>query len=54
VLHLLHGSCDPYGGWTAVADLVGLTARSDYLVLLPEGGRIGFNPRGRPERAASC
>jgi diacylglycerol O-acyltransferase/trehalose O-mycolyltransferase len=42
VLYLLHGCCDPYGGWTAATDVVALSARSDLLVVLPEGGRIGF------------
>jgi S-formylglutathione hydrolase FrmB len=42
VLFLLHGCCDPYGGWTSATDVVQLTARSDLLVVLPEGGRIGF------------
>ena len=42
VLYLLHGCCDPHGSWTGATDVVDLTAGSDVLVVMPEGGRIGF------------
>ena len=42
VLYLLHGCCDSYDSWTRSTDLEKLTAGSDLLVVLPEGGRAGF------------
>ena len=42
VLYLLHGCCDPHGSWTGATDVEELSADSDLLVVLPEGGRIGF------------
>jgi S-formylglutathione hydrolase FrmB len=42
VLYLLHGCCDTYDSWTRSTDVEELTARSDVLVVMPEGGRVGF------------
>lgn len=42
VLYLLHGCCDSYGSWTGRTDVEELTAGSDVLVVIPEGGRAGF------------
>ena len=42
MLYLLHGCCDPHGSWTGATDVEELSADSDLLVVLPEGGRIGF------------
>jgi S-formylglutathione hydrolase FrmB len=42
VLYLLHGCCDTYRSWTRSTDVEALTARSDVLVVMPDGGRAGF------------
>lgn len=42
VLFLLHGCCDTYQSWTRSTDVEWLTARSDVLVVMPDGGRAGF------------
>jgi diacylglycerol O-acyltransferase / trehalose O-mycolyltransferase len=42
VLFLLHGCCDTYQSWTRSTDVGQLTARSDVLVVMPDGGRAGF------------
>ena len=42
VLYLLHGCCDTYESWTRSTDVEELTAGSDLLVVMPEGGRVGF------------
>jgi diacylglycerol O-acyltransferase / trehalose O-mycolyltransferase len=42
VLYLLHGCCDTYRSWTRSTDVAALTARSDVLVVMPDGGRAGF------------
>jgi S-formylglutathione hydrolase FrmB len=42
VLFLLHGCCDTYQSWTRSTDVEQLTARSDVLVVMPDGGRVGF------------
>jgi diacylglycerol O-acyltransferase / trehalose O-mycolyltransferase len=42
VLYLLHGCCDSYKSWTRSSDVERLTARSGVLVVMPEGGRVGF------------
>jgi len=42
VLYLLHGCCDSYVSWTRSTDLEALTARSDLLVVMPDGGKVGF------------
>jgi S-formylglutathione hydrolase FrmB len=42
VLYLLHGCCDTYVSWTRSTDVEALTARSDLLVVMPDGGRAGF------------
>jgi S-formylglutathione hydrolase FrmB len=42
VLYLLHGCCDSYESWTRSSDVETLTARSDLLVVMPDGGRVGF------------
>jgi len=42
VLYLLHGCCDTYESWTRSTDVEQLTARSDVLVVMPDGGKAGF------------
>jgi diacylglycerol O-acyltransferase / trehalose O-mycolyltransferase len=42
VLYLLHGCCDTYRSWTRSTDVERLTARSDALVVMPDGGPAGF------------
>ena len=42
VLYLLHGCCDTYRSWTRSTDVERLTARSDVLVVMPDGGTAGF------------
>ena len=42
VLYLLHGCCDTYRSWTRSTDVERLTARSDVLVVMPDGGPAGF------------
>jgi diacylglycerol O-acyltransferase / trehalose O-mycolyltransferase len=42
VLYLLHGCCDSYLSWTRSTDIEELTATSDVVVVMPDGGRVGF------------
>ena len=42
VLYLLHGCCDTYQSWTRFTDVEALTAHSDVLVVMPDGGKAGF------------
>jgi len=42
VLYLLQGCCDSYVSWTRSTDVQQLTARSDVLVVMPDGGAVGF------------
>jgi diacylglycerol O-acyltransferase / trehalose O-mycolyltransferase len=42
VLYLLHGCCDTYQSWTRSTDVEELTAHSDVLVVMPDGGKAGF------------
>src|SRR5260370_20298436 len=42
VLYLLHGCCDTYQSWTRSTDVEALTAHSDVLVVMPDGGKAGF------------
>ena len=42
VLYLLHGCCDGYRAWTRSTDVAALTASSDVLVVMPDGGAVGF------------
>jgi diacylglycerol O-acyltransferase / trehalose O-mycolyltransferase / mycolyltransferase Ag85 len=42
VLYLLHGCCDTYQSWTRSTDIEQLSAHSGVLVVMPEGGRVGF------------
>ena len=42
VLYLLHGCCDTYQSWTRSTDVEALTAHSDVLVVIPDGGKAGF------------
>ena len=42
VLYLLHGCCDTYVSWTRSTDVEQLSARSDVIVAMPDGGRVGF------------
>jgi diacylglycerol O-acyltransferase/trehalose O-mycolyltransferase len=46
VLYLLHGCCDTYRSWTRSTDVAALTAHSDVLVVMPDGGKAGFTPTG--------
>jgi diacylglycerol O-acyltransferase/trehalose O-mycolyltransferase len=42
VLYLLHGCCDTYVSWTRSTDVEELSAKSDVLVAMPQGGLVGF------------
>lgn len=42
MLYLLHGAWDDYTGWTRETDLAALTADLPLLVVMPEGGELGF------------
>jgi S-formylglutathione hydrolase FrmB len=42
VLYLLHGCCDTYRSWTRSTDVAALSAHSDVLVVMPDGGKAGF------------
>jgi diacylglycerol O-acyltransferase/trehalose O-mycolyltransferase len=42
VLYLLHGCCDTYQSWTRSTDVEQLPQLRDVLVVMPEGGDVGF------------
>ena len=42
VLYLLHGCCDTYVSWTCSTDIERLSAHLDALVVMPDGGQVGF------------
>src|SRR5829696_5881865 len=42
VLYLLHGCCDTYESWTRSTDVEDLRELRDVLVVMPEGGDVGF------------
>jgi S-formylglutathione hydrolase FrmB len=42
VLYLLHGCCDTYESWTRSTDVERLPQLRDVLVVMPEGGDVGF------------
>jgi diacylglycerol O-acyltransferase / trehalose O-mycolyltransferase len=42
VLYLLHGSSDDHLGWTRHTEIARLAASENVLVVIPEGGRMGF------------
>jgi diacylglycerol O-acyltransferase / trehalose O-mycolyltransferase len=42
VLYLLHGCCDNYVSWTRSTDIEELTKDLDVLVVMPDGGKVGF------------
>ena len=42
VLYLLHGCCDTYVSWTRSTDIERLTRNLDVLVVMPDGGTVGF------------
>jgi S-formylglutathione hydrolase FrmB len=42
MLYLLHGCCDSYLSWTRSTDVERLTATTDLLVVMPDGGPAGF------------
>jgi diacylglycerol O-acyltransferase / trehalose O-mycolyltransferase len=42
VLYLLHGCCDDYLSWTRSTDIEPLSRNADLLVVMPEGGSVGF------------
>jgi diacylglycerol O-acyltransferase / trehalose O-mycolyltransferase len=42
VLYLLHGCCDSYVSWTRSTDVEDLPQLRDVLVVMPEGGDVGF------------
>jgi diacylglycerol O-acyltransferase / trehalose O-mycolyltransferase len=42
VLYLLHGCCDTYESWTRSTDVEHLPQLRDVLVVMPEGGDVGF------------
>jgi diacylglycerol O-acyltransferase / trehalose O-mycolyltransferase / mycolyltransferase Ag85 len=41
-LYLLHGCCDSYLSWTRSTDIEQLSAAREVLVVMPDGGRVGF------------
>lgn len=41
VLYLLHGGRDDYTSWTREVDVARISADSDVIVVMPEGGRAG-------------
>ena len=41
-VYLLHGCCDSYLSWTRSTDVEELSAASEVLVVMPDGGRAGF------------
>lgn len=54
VLYLLHGSSDDQRCWMAHTDLMRLAAESEMLVVMPDGGRIGFYTDWQvPDRAGT-
>src|SRR5690348_9674942 len=42
VLYLLHGCCDSYQSWTRSTDVESIPALRGVLVVMPEGGDVGF------------
>lgn len=42
VLYLLHGCCDSYESWTRSTDVEKVPALKRVLVVMPEGGQVGF------------
>ena len=42
MLYLLHGCCDTYDSWTRSTDVEQLAQLRDVLVVMPEGGDVGF------------
>jgi len=42
VLYLLHGCCDTYESWTRSTDVERWAQLRDVLVVMPEGGDVGF------------
>jgi diacylglycerol O-acyltransferase / trehalose O-mycolyltransferase len=42
VLYLLHGCCDSYDSWTRSTGIEGLPQLRKILVVMPEGGAVGF------------
>ena len=39
---MLHGCCDSYISWTRSTDIERLTRKLDLLVVVPDGGQVGF------------
>jgi S-formylglutathione hydrolase FrmB len=42
VLYLLHGGFGTYVDWTQHSDIAGLARKRDVLVVMPDGGKLGF------------
>ncbi|MDT0345780.1 alpha/beta hydrolase [Streptomyces litchfieldiae] len=45
VIYLLHGCCNKNGGWdrwTALTDVAEITAGTEALIVMPEGGAVGY------------
>jgi diacylglycerol O-acyltransferase/trehalose O-mycolyltransferase len=42
VLYLLHGCCDTYVSWSRSTDIEKRTRDVDALVVMPDGGKVGF------------
>jgi diacylglycerol O-acyltransferase/trehalose O-mycolyltransferase len=42
VLYLLHGCCDDYTSWTRETDVEEIAALRGVLVVMPDGGNVGF------------
>jgi diacylglycerol O-acyltransferase/trehalose O-mycolyltransferase len=42
VLYLLHGCCDDYGSWTRSTDVANHDELRDVLVVMPDGGPVGW------------
>jgi S-formylglutathione hydrolase FrmB len=52
VLYLLHGCCDTYDSWTRSTDVEDLPRLRHVLVVMPEGGAVGFYSNWRDGSAA--
>jgi S-formylglutathione hydrolase FrmB len=52
VLYLLHGCCDTYAAWTRSTDIEKLPALRHVLVVMPDGGAVGFYSNWRAGRPA--
>ncbi|WP_375388237.1 alpha/beta hydrolase-fold protein [uncultured Amnibacterium sp.] len=42
VLYLLHGCCDTFASWTRSTDVLQLTEDAGVIIVMPDGGPVGF------------